>query len=164
MKTNVLLIIALFNCSFLFGQSMMKQTLSINGSSEFIYANNKSYFIQQSIGQASVINTFDTNNYQLRQGFLQPIKAALINSGFDTEIDVFVYPNPFHDNINLDFQETLVDVITISLYHITGQLIHQETFGPAESLTLQYNNLPSGAYVLRGQMRAQTFTIKLIKH
>ena len=164
MKTNALLIIALLSSSFLFGQSMMKQTLSINGSSEFVYANNKSYFIQQSIGQASVINTFDSNNYQLRQGFLQPIKAALVNNGFDTEIDVAIYPNPFQENINLDFQETLVDVITISLFHITGQLIHQETYDPIESLSLQYNNLASGAYILRGQMRAQSFTIKLIKH
>ena len=125
---------------------------------------NKSFFIHQSIGQASVINTFDAKNYQLRQGFLQPIKAALINSGFDTEIDVFVYPNPFQENINLDFQETLVDVITISLYHIAGQLIHQQSYNPSENLSLQYYNLPHGAYILRGQMRAQTFTIKLIKH
>ena len=164
MKTFALFIIALLSSSFLFGQSMMKQTLSINGSSEFVYANNKSYFIHQSIGQASVINTFESNNYQLRQGFLQPIKAALINSGFDTEIDVFVYPNPFQENINLDFQETMFDEITISLYHITGQLIHQQTYDPSESLSLQYYNLAAGAYVLRGQMRAQTFSIKLIKH
>jgi len=99
----------------------MKQTLSQNGSSEFIYANNKSYFFQQSIGQGSVINTFNAENYQVRQGFLQPIKAALVNSGFDTEIDVLVYPNPFQETINLDFQEILVDEITITLHHIAGQ-------------------------------------------
>lgn len=164
MKTNALLIIALFSSSLLFGQSMVKQTLSQNGSSDFIYANNKSYFFQQSIGQASVINTFNTDNYQLRQGFLQPIKAALVNSGFDTEIDVFIYPNPFEETINLSFQETLIDVITISLHHITGQLVFQDIYDPSENLSLQFDNLPIGAYVLRGQMRSQTFAVKLIKH
>ncbi len=150
--------------SLLCGQSMMKQTLSQNGSSEFVYANNKSYFFQQSIGQASVINTYQSDNYQLRQGFLQPIKAALVNSGFDTELDVLVYPNPFDETIHLNFEEILIDVITISLHHITGQLIYQATHDPNENLTLEFDNLPIGAYVLRGQMRSQTFAIKLIKH
>ena len=143
---------------------MQKQTLGQHGSSAYVYANNKSYFIHQSIGQASVINTFQSNNYQLRQGFLQPVKATLINSGFDTEIDVFVYPNPFDNTIHINFEEAMMDVITISLYHVSGQLIQQDDFDPAESLTLQYNNLPIGAYLLSGQMRAQSFTVKLIKH
>lgn len=164
MKSILLFVLAMLGSALLFGQSMVKQTLSQNGSSDFIYANNKSYFFQQSIGQASVINTYGTDNHQLRQGFLQPIKAALVNSGFDTEIEVLVYPNPFQENLNLNFEETLTDVITISLHHITGQLLSQSTYDPVESLSLQFDNLPIGAYVLRGQMRSQTFSIKLIKH
>lgn len=163
MKTNFIILMALLTGPFLFGQSMVKQTLSQHGSAEFIYANNKSYFFQQSIGQASVINTFNTENYQLRQGFLQPLKAALINSGFDNVIDVIAYPNPFDETLTLNFQETLIDVITISLHHITGQLIHQDTYLPNETISLQFDALPIGAYVLRGQMRSQTFVIKLIK-
>ncbi len=163
MKTFTLLLFSMLALPSIWGQGMVKQTLGIQGSSEFIYANNKSYFIQQSIGQASVINTFNANQHQLRQGFLQPIKAALINSGFDTNLEVLVYPNPFHKTIHLNFEETVIDVVTISLYHITGQLIYQEEFDPSESLTLQFDDLPIGAYVLRGQMRAQSFSIKLIK-
>lgn len=142
---------------------MLKQTLGINGKSEFIYANNKSYFLQQSIGQGSVINTYHANNHQLRQGFLQPIKAALINSGFDTTIDVFIYPNPFAETINLDFEEVLIDEIIITLHNIIGQQVYQEKFAPSENLTFQFHNLPIGTYVLRGQMRSQTFAVKLIK-
>ena len=78
---------------------MAKQTLGQHGSAQFIYANNKSYFLHQSIGQASVIKTYNSNQYQLRQGFLQPIKATLINSGFDTTIEVSTYPNPFQGTI-----------------------------------------------------------------
>ena len=164
MKTYTFLLFFLLAAAPAFGQGMIKQTLGINGSSEFIYANNKSYFIQQSIGQASVINTFDANNHQLRQGFLQPIKAALINSGFDTEIDVLVYPNPFDDWVHLEFGEPMVDVITISLHHISGALIDQRLFDPSENITIPFPDLPIGAYVLRGQMRSQAFSIKLIKH
>ena len=147
-----------------FGQSMQRQTLGMHGSSEFVYAHNKSFFIQQSIGQASVIDTYHSNNYQLRQGFLQPVKATLIDSGFDTEIDVQVFPNPFDNAVTINFGEPMMDIITITLYHISGQLIYQQDFDPAESLTLQFNDLPIGAYALQGQMRAQSFTIKLIKH
>lgn len=163
MKTYALLVIALLGCAPLFAQSMKKQTFSQHGSADFVYANNKSYFIQQSIGQASVINTYQSGNYKIRQGFLQELQAALINSGFDTEIDVTVYPNPFEDMINMSFDETLVDVITISLHNIVGQLIYQQTFDPSEQLSIQINNLPVGAYVLRGQMRSQAFATKLIK-
>ena len=46
-----------------FGQILKKETLALQGSSHFVYANNKSYFLQESIGQASVIRTFNTNNY-----------------------------------------------------------------------------------------------------
>jgi hypothetical protein len=163
MKTYALLLIAFLAGAPLFGQSMMKQTLGQQGSSEFVYANNKSYFIQQSIGQASVIRAFRANNHELRQGFLQPIKAALINSGFDTEIEVVIYPNPFESTVNIQFEETMMDVITISLHHITGQLIYQNQFDPSENLSIQFDNLPVGAYVLRGQMRSQAFATKLIK-
>jgi len=145
------------------GQSMMKETLSQHGSSEFVYANNRSYFLQQSIGQGSVIQTYQANKHQLRQGFLQPVKASLVASGFDTEIEVFAFPNPFDQVINLSFQETLIDVLTISLYHVSGQLVYQEQFDPTENLTLQFNDLPVGSYFLSGQMRSQTFTLKMIK-
>ncbi|MFK7773344.1 MAG: T9SS type A sorting domain-containing protein [Saprospiraceae bacterium] len=164
MKVYSILIFVFFAWGSSFGQSMMKQTLGIHGSSEFIYTNNKSYFFQQSIGQASVINTYNANNHQLRQGFLQPVKAALINSGFDTTIDVFIYPNPFDETINLDFEEVLTDEIIISFHNILGQLIYQEKFAPSENLTLQFSNLPIGTYVLRGQMRSQTFAVKLIRY
>lgn len=164
MKRFVLLIAVLLAWGSCFGQSKKKETLGISGSSAFIYANNKSYFLQQSIGQGSVINTYQGSNYELRQGFLQPLKAALINTGFDTEIDVLVYPNLFSETVNLAFEEPLIDQIKIALYHISGQLVYQETFNPSETLTLQFLNLPIGTYVLRGQMRSQTFVAKLIKH
>ncbi len=164
MKGYSILIFIFFFCGSSSGQGMMKQTLGIHGSSEFIYANNKSYFLQQSIGQASVINTYNANNHQLRQGFLQPIKAALINSGFDTTIDVFIYPNPFDETINLEFEEVLIDEIIITLHNIIGQQLYQEKFAPSENLTFQFHNLPIGTYVLRGQMRSQTFAAKLIRY
>ena len=147
-----------------YGQSMKKQTLSQYGSSEFVYANNKSYFIQQSIGQASVIHSYQANNHELRQGFLQPIKASLINNGFDTTIDVSIFPNPFGNTIQVNFEETLVDVINVSLFHVSGQLIYRQEFNPSNSLSLQFDNLSAGAYILYGQMRSQTFTAKMIKH
>ncbi|MFK8006077.1 MAG: T9SS type A sorting domain-containing protein [Saprospiraceae bacterium] len=163
MKVYITLFFVFLSWNTSLGQTMLKQTLGINGKSEFIYANNKSYFFQQSIGQASVINTFNANNHQLRQGFLQPIKAALINSGFDTTIDVLLYPNPFDETINLEFEEVLIDEIIITLHNIIGQQIHQEKFAPTENLTFQFHNLPIGTYILRGHMRSQTFALKIIK-
>lgn len=157
----------LFTCSLLASgtaQSIQKETLGINGSSEFIYANAKSYFIQQSIGQSSPIQTFNANKHTLRQGFLQPVEAMLINNGLDLELEVTVFPNPFSNQINIQFEESLTDWIVVSVYDVTSRQLFRQEFFPEEQIQIDLENFPIGTYILHGQMRAQTFVAKLIKH
>lgn len=144
-------------------QTLKRQALGIQGSSHVVFANAKSYYIQESIGQRSVIRTYNANNYSLRQGFLQPIDDALISEHLDNELLGFFYPNPFIDHVNVQFEEPILDVISVTLHDILGRLVYQETFSPIQTLTINFGNLSSGSYLFRLQMRSEVMIAKLVR-
>lgn len=150
---------------FQFGNSQIlkKETLSIQGSSHFVYANNKSYFIQESIGQASVINTFSSNNYSLRQGFLQPISASIISSSTNSQLNGIVFPNPFTTTINIKINEPVLDVLLVWMFDVSGKLLLHKEFSPNETISFNINNLANGQYFIHVKIRSQVLITKLIK-
>ena len=145
------------------GQVLKKQTLGINGSSHFVYANTTSYFIQESIGQGSVIRTYESGQYSLRQGFLQPIDGSTLTSSQDDELNAAIYPNPFDNEINVLFDDVISDVLYVTIFDITGRLVFERTYSPTEALLIRVQDVSSGHYLLNIRMRSQTLTAKLIK-
>jgi len=164
MKKQLTTILCLLLFQMVFSQLLKKETLASQGSSHFVYANNKSYFIQESIGQASVINTYtSSNNYSLRQGYLQPISASGINSSSDTTLDALIFPNPFTTVINIRFNEPVIDVVSVMLYDILGRAIINRQYNPEDTIVINLNDVSSGTYILRVRMRAQELTANLIR-
>lgn len=163
-KQNWILICLMCIYSFGYAQILKKQTLASQGSSHFVYANNKSYFLQESIGQASVINSYITNNHSLRQGFLQPISATIISEHLDESLDGFIYPNPFYDHINIRFDEPVYDTILVTMYDVLGRLVFSQEYNPIQLLIINFNNFSSGSYFLRIQMRSEVLVAKLIRN
>ena len=149
----------LFFCQSLF----YLRSLGIQGSTQVVYANAKSYYIQESIGQQSVIRTYNANNFSLRQGFLQPIDGALLSENLDNNLQGFFYPNPFVDHVNVQFEEPIFDVITVTLHDILGRLVYNEIFSPNQTLLVNFSDLSSGSYVFRLQMRTEVFIAKLVR-
>ena len=150
-------------CSLGFAQTLKRESLGIQGSSHIVYANAKSYYIQESIGQQSVIRTYDASNYSLRQGFLQPLDVSLISENLDTNLLGFSYPNPFEDHVNVQFQEPVFDRVTVTMHDALGRLVYSSVFNPMQNLTLVFGELSSGQYLLRIQMRTELFVAKLIR-
>ncbi|MEL6812456.1 MAG: T9SS type A sorting domain-containing protein [Bacteroidota bacterium] len=146
-----------------FSQFMKKETLASQGSSHFVYSGNKSYFIQESIGQGSVINTFNTNNYSLRQGFLQPISASVLIDASDTSIDAVIFPNPFVNAINIYFNEPVVGPLDIKLFDLLGRRVFSQVYSPNPTLLVEIDQLAMGQYFLTVEMRTKSLTAKLIK-
>lgn len=144
-------------------QSLKKETLTNQGSSHIVYANNKSYFLQESIGQASVIRTYDTEAYSLRQGFLQPIDASVLNSDQSNSLDAIVFPNPFTQQINVQFNEPVFDVLNMRLSDLSGRTILTKDLEPSQSLIIPLYGLTNGIYLLTISMRQKEFMAKLIK-
>lgn len=146
-----------------FGQIMKKQTMLSSGSSHFVNANNKSYFIQESIGQQSVIFTYNTSNYSLRQGFLQPISPNALNGGEDNVLRGFLYPNPFVDEVHIRFQEPIISEIQLYVYDELGRVLHHKKVNAQQEINIRLLGLSNGNYYVLAQMRHQKFLAKLIK-
>lgn len=145
-------------------QIMKKETLGINGLSAFVYSDsNRGYFIQQSIGQQSVIKTFDRPDYSLRQGFLQPINPLLINHRFDNNLDAIVYPNPFEDAIKIKFFDPINRNILVRVFDISGRLVFKNEYPDDQDLDVIVNNLSSGIYLLRVDSENKFYESKLMK-
>ncbi len=146
-----------------FSQFIKKETLSSQGSSHYVYAKNKSYFIQQSIGQASVIYTYTAGNYDLRQGFLQPVSPSALYGDANDPLNAVIFPNPFVNEINIHFGEAVNDQITILIYDILGRLLYERVFNQNQSIVVNVSNLSNGTYLMRVQIRQQTLIAKLVK-
>ncbi|WP_160289459.1 T9SS type A sorting domain-containing protein [Psychroserpens mesophilus] len=146
-----------------FTQSLKKETLTNQGSSHFVYANNKSFYIQESIGQTSVIRTFNAQNYSLRQGFLQPVHASFLNDNSDSNLDAVVFPNPFSQSITIIFNEPIFDELTVYVSDVMGRTVHSQIYHPTQNLTIQLSNVANGVYVLHVRMRQKIMITKIIK-
>jgi len=65
----------------------------------------------------------------------------------DAQKTVRVYPNPFSDFIKIEFGGPYSgDVISVEVYHISGQLVKQRQFSNAASVELSLKGNPEGIY------------------
>ena len=141
---------------------LLRQTLSSGGSSILCNLNGKSKLVQQSIGQASVIGTHTAQKQIVRQGFIQP-KTSTHRLEVPVELDAIVYPNPFSQSINVQFNETLEGTAQISVYDLSGRLVEVDQMPSASLLQIEWNNLESGLYLLKIEVGQKFKTFKIQK-
>ncbi|GAA3640777.1 T9SS type A sorting domain-containing protein [Flavivirga jejuensis] len=162
-KNNLLFFFIIIVYQFGNTQSLKKQTLGNQGASHFVYTNNKSYYILESIGQASVTHTFNANNYSLRQGYLQPVSASLISIDSNTDIEAVIFPNPFSSKVEVKFKKPIIDILQVTLRDVLGRIILNKQFSPMQSIVLNLNNLNTGTYLIQIRMRSKLLNAKIIK-
>ncbi len=164
LKTNLLIIIICLNIGNITAQSKKKEALGINGLSAFIHTDrNHNYFIQQSIGQQSVINIFNAGSYRLRQGFLQPINPSILNSKFDNVLDAVIFPNPFENTIRINFSDPINNILIVRLYDMSGRLIITKEYQSNQNIEVIVGNIATGVYTLRIDTGNKFLESKLIK-
>ena len=82
-------------------------------------------FIQQTVGQASLVGNEKTENTGLRQGFIQPIQFLEEQN----ELNVLLYPNPNQGEFSFVVNENSDEPINYLLFDQNGKLLLQrETF------------------------------------
>ncbi|MFX0556908.1 T9SS type A sorting domain-containing protein [Maribacter sp. CXY002] len=154
----VFLLVPLGLCS----QALLRQTLSVGGTSGMVTSGQGNYFLQESIGQLSVINTFTVENKSLRQGFLQQLRLGVLGSNPNI-LEMVVYPNPFVNGVVVNLENTEADVIGMFLYDITGRLILNDVYDNNTQLAIPLENLSKGAYFIRLQVGEQENIKQVIK-
>lgn len=114
--------------------------------------------IKQTIGQQSLAGT-NGSDYIVMQGFQQSQWGKYIASSKIEEasgISVTTYPNPFTETVNFQFSEAVTDVVSISIFDVSGRLVYrQERIPISTMLTITLLNLPSTTYLV--QLRTPKF-------
>jgi hypothetical protein len=145
-------------------QSLIKlrSTLSVGGSSTVLTSQGKQRSVQQSVGQSSVIDSYQAKGYVLRQGFIQPANGFSTNKT-NQELQASVSPNPFSSNVTVLLSETISDNIYVTLYDLFGQTIYSTKHNATQELNLDFSCLTSGIYIIKINTSRKHLTAKLIK-
>ncbi len=87
------------------------------------------------------------------------------NTGLVVEEDnarkFVVYPNPAKEIININVETEVLDVLTLKISNILGEVVLTETT-TSNSLTLETNNIKSGLYFITIENIGKTSTQKII--
>ena len=144
--------------------SISKSTVGTSGISKTLESNDKIYNISQSIGQASVIDTYTGNGYTILQGYqLATIPHSISQIPIDNNLKAIVFPNPFHESIHISFEDRITNDISVVVFDIMGRIIHTQNFPPSQLIKLSLNDIPGGIYVLKVTVENKQFIAKPTK-
>jgi len=143
---------------------LVRSTTGVAGSSETISANNNSYTVQQSIGQTSAIGTFSTENYTVRQGFIQPdVLSKIRDIAIPLNLEAVVYPNPFVKGVTLSFSEQITDKVAVAVFDVLGRLVFSKSYAAEQKVQVQFENLSVANYILKVTANNKQFIKKILK-
>lgn len=145
-----------------YGQSPLRETLSMAGGTTIVNDDNKQYLLHESIGQHSSIFTFNTNNEILRQGYVQPIYPSGVQ-GNPADLDIVVYPNPFTELVKIQIKENVGENILVSLFDFQGRLIRAKEYSNATNLEISLNTISQGVYFLKVSSDEKRQVVKIVK-
>ena len=158
----VLLFLSLVFTQGMEAQELKRQMLSVAGTSQFVTNTAGNYFIQQSIGQHSVIGTYTVENRMLRQGYIQPLPAIVLG-GDPNDLEIAVFPNPFTAGVVIHLEQGLENEIKVALFDISGRLIKSDSYDATNQLTLPLSGLSQGSYFLQLRSGQQQVVKQLLK-
>lgn len=154
----------LVSVSGLFGQQIVRSTVGAAGSTAVVSQENQSLIVQQSVGQASVIGSFQNTQLALRQGFIQPPVSVAGIVETETDLQASLYPNPFTSNVNVVFEEELEGPLAIRIYDMGGRLVHTKELQAERQITLDLGFLSTAQYVLLIQSETKQFKANILKN
>lgn len=153
-KAKMRYIILLLSCT-MYGQSLHHQMISAQGISKNI---TDVGIVKQTIGQQSIVGNTNSE-YIIMQGFQQSMWGKYIASSTKEVLSgliVNTYPNPFVDIVNFQFSVPVSDVVSISVFDITGRRVFEKNQVPANNiLSINLFNLPTATFLV--QLRNQKF-------
>lgn len=147
---------------FCTAQSLKRQTLASAGGTRLVQNAGSSYFIQQTVAQQSVIGTYQVEQTQLRQGFVQPLPAIVLG-GNPSILEILVYPNPFVNGVVVNVESGIEGQLTMQLFDISGRMVLTQTHEASTQLVIPLENLSQGSYFLKLTSEEQQATHQLIK-
>lgn len=110
-------------------------------------------------------NTLFDSVYQIKNYFLN-VRATTLSLGTGiiemTTNRLKIYPNPVQEALILDMRN-MNGAIEISIIDLRGSILKEHTVRGGQISNLQVSNLPTGAYIVRGQQQNRIWREKFIK-
>jgi len=162
---KITLLILCFTMTITYGvaQEIMRSTLGVSGSSSLVTSGSNHYFVQQSVGQASVIGKFQSNGMILRQGFIQPPVLSSKVIPEETNLQAVIYPNPVNNDVNITFKEAVKESVYIRIFDMLGRNVYNKKLNAAQQLKINLSFLASANYIFLINTGEKQFKANLIK-
>ena len=159
MKHYFLSLIIVFSAFLLSAQSIQNDVISSGGAS----SSSANLQIEYTIGEP-VIETFETTNLTLTQGFHQP--SLTITSIEEPEglTDISFFPNPVTDELTIEIPPHYSGEFLCSLFDLNGKLLSASTL-VGGSNTINMHSFATGTYLLqiRKVSTSEVLNAKILK-
>lgn len=146
-----------------FSQVLHHQMFTAQGSSTHTKSG---LVVNQSIGQFSIAGTYSKSGLIVQQGFQQyGIFKLSVVVPFDDGITTTLYPNPFVENVKLEFSSEVKGFVDIQLADMSGKILLSDTKSVVNNvLTIEsLGYLPRGSYVLSLVASNYKYVVMIIK-
>ncbi len=74
-----------------------------------------------------------------------------------------VYPNPFQENVSLNFSQAITENIELEISSLTGEIIFTGFYKDVDRINIDFSNFSSGLYVIKLTTAATSKTFKVQK-
>ena len=144
-----------------FSQKLHHQMLSSQGGNA---TTSSGVVFKFSIGQQSVTGT-TRGSVMTQQGFQQSNWEKIIATNNTVRVNTTTYPNPFDDNINFQFSESVGEQVSILIYDILGRQVYSNTIQVMENkIIANLQELESAEYFVKLSINSFTYHTKIIKN
>jgi len=164
---TIVCLLTLFFVTQGFSQTPVKlrATLSSGGLSKMVSINGNDHYMQQCIGQLSIIGLIQTNTISIRQGFIQPL---MVGSSTSKKTDLsclqaIIYPNPFSKSITIKFSNKISECIYVDIKDLFGRTLLSNRYGATQELSIDFPDLTPGMYIIKVVTGEKLLTTRLIK-
>lgn len=146
------------------GQVLHHQMLSSQGTST---KTPDGLIIMQTVGQQSLSGTAANKDYIIMQGFQQSFWGRYIASNDIYAIEgikTTTYPNPFTQVINFQFSKPVTDVISLSVFDVSGRLLYEQSKPAVNNiLSVDLSRLPTSKFLIHLKTNNLNYYTVIIK-
>ena len=143
----------------------LRGTTSSAGSTAYGNVDEKNVVVQQSIGQSSIIGLVHSSEAIAFQGFIQPnLLDKILTPGVPRLLAATFYPNPFVDQMLIEFDFLPKTDIDIYVFDIMGNVVWFNSYSSADNILFKPNNLGYGYYFLKVECDGMQRVEKILKN
>ncbi len=99
--------------------------------------------------------------------FVRLVRDADSSTGYNdlelNQFDLNISPNPGSEQITINFSDSNIDISTIQIINLLGEVVYSENLGTTGNITIAIADLKPGIYLLSAESKGQFIIKRFIK-